>query len=81
MLPDIDTCFNKKLGICQDLAAMTVCMLRVQGVPAKLMIGYADRNYHAWVVAIIDGREVFYDPTAELNAISRVKNYTVERFY
>lgn len=54
-MPDIETCFKKKKGICQDLSAMVVAMLRAQEIPAKLVIGYADKNYHAWVVAYIDG--------------------------
>ena len=80
-MPDIDGTYQKKMGICQDLSAVMICMLRSQGIPAKLMIGYADKNYHAWVEAIIDGKETFYDPTAALSAIAKVKTYTVERFY
>ncbi len=80
-LPDIEGCYKKKMGVCQDLSAIMVCMLRSQGIPAKLMIGYADKNYHAWVVAVVDGEEVFHDPTAALSAISKTKKYTVERFY
>lgn len=80
-LPDIEACWKKRMGICQDLAAMVVCMLRVENIPAKLVIGYADKNYHAWVLAYIDGKEVFYDPTAAINAISRVSTYIPERFY
>lgn len=81
VLPDIDGAWAKNLGICQDLSAITCCMLRTQGVTAKMMIGYADKNYHAWVTAIIDGKEYFFDPTAAVNAISGVKAYSVERFY
>ncbi len=81
MLPEVDPCFEKRMGICQDLSAVMVCMLRVQGIPAKLMIGYADNNYHAWTVAIVDGEELFFDPTAALNAMSKPKNYSIERFY
>lgn len=80
-LPDIDACYSKKMGICQDLAAMVVCMLRVEGIPAKMVIGYADKNYHAWVLAEVDGKEIFYDPTAAINAISRVSTYIPERYY
>lgn len=47
-LPDIDGCYEKKMGICQDLAALAACMLRVQGVPTRLMVGYAGKMYHAW---------------------------------
>lgn len=80
-LPDIDGSYTKKMGVCQDLSAIMVAMLRSQGIPAKLMIGYADKTYHAWITAIIDGEEEFYDPTAQLGALKKTKNYTVERFY
>ena len=81
VLPDIDGSYAKKMGVCQDLSAIMACMLRTQGLPCKLMIGYADKQYHAWTVTVINGEEVFYDPTAALNAISKVKEYTLERFY
>ncbi|MBQ8110297.1 MAG: transglutaminase family protein [Clostridia bacterium] len=79
-LPEIDHCFESRAGICQDLSAVMVCMLRVQGIPAKLMIGYADQYYHAWTVAVVDGQEVFFDPTAAINALN-ASRYTTERFY
>ena len=81
MLPDIEGSYKKKMGVCQDLSAIMACMLRTQGIPCKLMIGYADKQYHAWTVTVIDGEEIFFDPTAALNAISKVKEYTLERFY
>lgn len=80
-LPDIDGCYEKKMGVCQDLSAIMVCMLRTQGIPARLIIGYADKNYHAWTVTEINGKEVFFDPTAALNAISKPLSYSVERYY
>ena len=79
-LPEVDPCFEKRMGICQDLSAVMVCMLRVQGIPAKLVIGYADKNYHAWTVAIVEGEERFFDPTAAVGALGASK-YTVERVY
>lgn len=81
MLPDIDGSYKKKMGVCQDLAAIMVCMLRTQGIPSKLIIGYADSQYHAWTMTIIGGKEVFFDPTAALNAIAPPKDYSMERFY
>ncbi len=81
MLPDIEGSWDKRMGVCQDLAAITCCMMRSQGIPAKLVIGYADKSYHAWTVVTVDGKNVLYDPTAALNAISKPKKYTVERFY
>ena len=81
VLPDIEGCYKKKMGVCQDLSAIMVCMLRSQGIPARLIIGYADKGYHAWTVTEIGGKDVFFDPTAALNAISKPKKYTVERYY
>lgn len=80
-MPDIDACFKKGMGICQDLSAMVVCMLRSQGVPARLMIGYADKQYHAWVTVFVNGDEIMYDPTAEVGTGKKAKEYTVERYY
>ena len=79
-LPEVDGCFANRAGICQDLAAVTACMLRVQGIPARLMIGYADKYYHSWITAVVDGEEIFFDPTHAINAIN-AKKYKVERYY
>ena len=81
VLPQIDECYEERLGVCQDLSAILCCMLRVQGIPARLVIGYADEAYHAWVVAEIDGQEVFYDPTVRMGAMKEPSEYSVERYY
>ena len=80
-MPDIQGCFENKMGICQDLSAMIVAMLRSQGISSRLMIGYADANYHAWTSTNIDGEELFYDPTAAMNAIAVPSEYSLERYY
>ena len=80
-LPDIDYCYENRMGICQDLSAVMVCMLRVQGVPSRLVIGYADKYYHAWTTTLVDGQEVFFDPTAAVGALSGIKKYQIERMY
>lgn len=81
ILPDIQYCIENRKGICQDLAAMAACMLRVQGIPTKLVIGYVDQYYHAWNIVLIDGKEILYDPTLELGGIPENLTYTTERFY
>ena len=48
-LPDLDKVYKKKKGICFDYAAVMTAMLRSQGVPTKLVIGYTGNAYHAWV--------------------------------
>ena len=84
-LPQIDECWNNHMGICQDLAAMTCAMLRSQGIPARLMIGtVGDKNqtiYHAWVLAVVNGEDKFFDPTAELGNSSKTATYSFERYY
>lgn len=79
-LPEIDSCFANRAGICQDLSAVMISMLRVQGIPSRLVIGYADGYYHAWTVSVVDGQEVFFDPTAAVGAIS-AGSYVTERIY
>ena len=81
MLPDIDTCFTKKTGVCQDLSAVMVAMLRVQGIPSRLVIGYADKIYHAWVVCEVEGKKVLFDPTAAVSKSKNAAKYSVERYY
>lgn len=48
-LPVIDTVISKKKGICFDYAALMTAMLRLSGVPCKLVIGYTGKAYHAWI--------------------------------
>ena len=48
-LPDLQKIYKKKKGICFDFAAVMTAMLRSQGVPTKLIIGYTSNVYHAWV--------------------------------
>jgi len=48
-LPNLNKIYKKKKGICFDYAAVMTAMLRSQGVPTKLIIGYAGNEYHAWI--------------------------------
>ena len=48
-LPDLDSVLGKMSGICFDYAALMTGMLRSQGVPTKLVVGYAGEVYHAWI--------------------------------
>ena len=80
-LPEVDPCFEKRSGICQDMSAVMVSMLRVQGIPAQLVIGYVDQYYHAWTVSIVDGEERFFDPTVAVGALTPNMKYSVERKY
>ena len=67
-LPDLDAVLASKTGICFDYAALMTGMLRSQGVPTKLVVGYAGTAYHAWVsvwteeTGWVDG-VIFFDGT------------------
>jgi len=48
-LPDLETVLDKKEGICFDYSALVTAMLRSQGIPTRLEIGYHGEEYHAWI--------------------------------
>ena len=48
-LPVLDSVLAAKTGICFDYASLMAGMLRSQGVPCKLVVGYAGKAYHAWI--------------------------------
>ena len=65
-LPVLDNVLASGKGICFDYAALMTGMLRSQGVPCKLVVGYAGSAYHAWIsvwsaeTGWVDGA-VFFD--------------------
>ena len=48
-LPVLDDVLAAKKGICFDYASLMAGMLRSQGIPCKLIVGYAGEAYHAWI--------------------------------
>ena len=48
-LPDVDEVMSTGKGICFDYASLMAAMLRSQGIPTRLEIGYAKDAYHAWI--------------------------------
>lgn len=58
-IPDLDLILINGKGICYDYAALLCGMLRSQGIPCKLQVGWAGELYHAWV-------EVWSDSPGEL---------------
>lgn len=88
-LPDVDETLNSQKGICFDYAALMTAMLRSQGIPTKLEIGYSGEIYHAWIntyleetgwvdhIIEFDGKNwSLIDPTlAAENDSSSVKEY------
>ena len=58
-----------KKGICFDYASLMTAMLRSQRIPAKLVIGYAGEEYHAWI-------SVYTEETGWVNGIIRFDGTT-----
>lgn len=79
-LPEVDSTYMNRAGVCQDLSAVMISMLRSQRIPSRLIIGYADGYYHAWTISVVDGQERFFDPTVAVGAL-KANNYTIDRFY
>jgi len=82
-IPDIDEVLRRGKGICFDYAALMAAMLRSQGIPTKLVIGYTGELYHAWIsvyseesgwmdnIIFFDGHDwQLMDPTVGANVSS-----------
>lgn len=84
--PNLNSTWSSGSGICYDLAAITIAMLRTQGLTAKMEVGTTNyvNGLHAWVSVYtaekgtINGGITFYgswkriDPTAAITGQSGV---------
>ena len=55
-IPDIEQVLKEKTGICFDYASVMSAMLRIQGIPTRLVIGYAGDVYHAWISVYVEDK-------------------------
>jgi transglutaminase-like putative cysteine protease len=64
-IPVIDDVYKAKKAICYDYSAMMASVLRDQGIPTKLVMGYSSEinGYHAWNEIYIGGKWVVVDTT------------------
>jgi len=67
-VPVLDEILEAQKGICFDYASLMTGMLRSQGIPCKMVFGYAGSAYHAWIsiwteeTGWVDGA-IFFDGT------------------
>ncbi len=94
-IPKVDNTLASGKGICFDYASLMGAMLRSQGIPTRLEIGYAGTEYHAWISVYIkdtgwidkiiqfDGKNwTMMDPTlASYASSSTVKKYLNDDTY
>jgi hypothetical protein len=67
-VPVIDVVYEAKMGICYDYSTVLAGALRSQGIPVKLLMGYAPEiaEYHAWnEILMEDGQWVVVDTTSD----------------
>lgn len=50
---NVDDILVRGTGICLDYSAVMASMLRSQGIPTRLEVGYAADAYHAWISTYI----------------------------
>ena len=79
-VPDLDEVLETKMGICFDFSALMGALLRSQGIPTQMVMGYADITYHAWNNIYIDGEWVRYDATSAVT-FTKISQYTEEAVY
>ena len=53
-IPNVDDTLKTGKGICFDYASLMTAILRSQGIPTKLEVGYAGDLYHAWISCYVD---------------------------
>ncbi len=90
-LPDVDEVLAEGKGICFDYAALMTAMLRSRGIACRMAVGYAGRQYHAWVEVLSESGEWrLLDPTfvsanrgneKVLDFVGEPENYQVRFYY
>ena len=69
--PDVARCWEKRMGICMDIAAMTTKMLQAVGLKAVMCYGHTERTYHAWVEVTIGKKTYRYDHNGKAKVYKR----------
>jgi hypothetical protein len=81
--PDNDSFLISKKGICYDYSSLLASMLRSQGIPTKMVKGYANESkvYHAWneIYVSSEKRWVVTDITNDAYMIQNGFVYTFEK--
>lgn len=88
-VPSPDETLTRQTGICFDYASLMTALLRSQGIPTKLVVGYSGQQYHAWISVYLEetgwmDKTIYFDGTSWVlvdptlgatNRASEVKRY------
>jgi len=80
-VPNIDSVYTAKKGICYDYAALVGGAMRSQGIPTRLVMGYVPEisEYHAWNEILINGDWISVDATYDSQVVKAGKTYKMEK--
>ena len=80
-VPVIDDMYTSRKGICFDYAVLFASVLRYNGIPTKLIMGYAPEidEYHAWNEVFMDGKWITVDTTYDSQYDKAKMKYTFEK--
>lgn len=78
-LPDVEETLHSKKGICYDFSSLLAAMLRSQGIPAKLVMGYGKdiNGYHAWNEVCLKGCWQVVDVTSDIQHRAAGQPYNI----
>lgn len=78
-VPDINSTYKTKKGLCYDFAALCGGMLRSVGIPAKLVKGYGKgiEGYHAWNEVYVDGQWKLIDISGDIQMKEGGQKYSM----
>lgn len=82
-VPNNDKTLEVKTGICYDYSSLLASMLRSQGIPTKMVKGYASESsvYHAWNEIYLRNEErwAVVDSTADAYRAQKGYKYSFEK--
>ena len=83
-LPSPDKTLAERMGICYDFSSLYAAMLRSEGIPTRLVKGYAPAyatGYHAWneVYDAAQKQWLVIDSTYDLQMYASEKSITMEK--
>ena len=70
-LPDLRDFFTTGKGICYDYASLFASVLRSNGIPTKLLMGYRNdvEKYHSWNEVLLDGKWLAIDTSCDAQLV------------